>query len=289
MIRIGLVGEKWIHEYLYPAFFNGVTEKYLERPNDWFRQMLGPELPKPDERMRITGVWSGGDDRGMIKTWDLPVYDSIEALAKEVDAAILLEKDGGRHLELARPFIERGLPVYVDKPFTSTVKDAEALVKLTEKHGAAVFAGSALRQTKEMAEAKAAGLGAGPKVVYSYGIGEYNEYSAHPIELGLDALQERIVKATRRQVGTTWVWDAEGDKGSRLFVQLVTQGAFPAYKAIVCGDNGMQEIVIQDLAAAFATMERLIKEMFITRKSPMPLQALVDPIRLLDAPIEGGR
>ncbi len=51
-------------------------------------------------------------------------------LAPMVDAAMVLGRDGSRHLEQAAPFLEAGKPCFVDKPMAHTVDDATALVNL---------------------------------------------------------------------------------------------------------------------------------------------------------------
>lgn len=49
-----------------------------------------------------------------------------------VDGIICVRRHGSHHLEDARPFLEAGLPVFVDKPLASSRADAEALIQLAE-------------------------------------------------------------------------------------------------------------------------------------------------------------
>ena len=67
-----------------------------------------------------------------------------------VDAALICGRDGSRHLEQARPFIEAGLPVFVDKPMALSLDDAQDLLGLALEHGAPVMSASGLRYSEEL-------------------------------------------------------------------------------------------------------------------------------------------
>ena len=65
-----------------------------------------------------------------------------------VDAVYLGDCDGGGgdHLKLARPFLQAGIPTFVDKPFASNLKDAKEIVRLARKHKTPMFNSSILSQ-----------------------------------------------------------------------------------------------------------------------------------------------
>jgi len=72
--------------------------------------------------------------------------ETLEEVGDGVDAVAVFDCDGGGgdHLDLARPFIERGIPTFVDKPFAATLADAEAIVELARKHDTPIFNASIL-------------------------------------------------------------------------------------------------------------------------------------------------
>ena len=76
------------------------------------------------------------------------VASSPEEMAdkKKIDAAFIADCSGDGHdkLKLARPFIEKGIPVFVDKPFAHNLKDAKALVRLAKKHRTPIMSASLL-------------------------------------------------------------------------------------------------------------------------------------------------
>jgi len=63
-----------------------------------------------------------------------------------VDAAFIADcsGDGHDHVKLARPFLEKGIPTFVDKPFGVNYKDACTLIDLAEKNRTIVMSCSLL-------------------------------------------------------------------------------------------------------------------------------------------------
>ena len=76
---------------------------------------------------------------------DIELVDSISELLDKVDVVLILSIDGRPHLEQARQVIEAGKPVYVDKPFASSVADAKSIFALAKQHKVPCFSSSSLR------------------------------------------------------------------------------------------------------------------------------------------------
>jgi hypothetical protein len=74
--------------------------------------------------------------------------ESLEEMAEGVDVAFISDCDGGGgdHLQLAAPFLERGIPTFVDKPFASNLRDARAIVDLAVKHQVPLYNSSILSE-----------------------------------------------------------------------------------------------------------------------------------------------
>lgn len=81
------------------------------------------------------------------------VLTSPADLVPIVDAALILGRDGSRHLAQAAPFLEAGKPCFVDKPFALTVDDCTAMVNLAIDSGAPLMSASGLRYSDELAAA----------------------------------------------------------------------------------------------------------------------------------------
>src|SRR5215471_8384078 len=72
---------------------------------------------------------------GFVKTFTedlgLPLVEKPEEMLGKVDGVLIESVDGSVHLERARPFIEAGIPTFIDKPFTSSLAAARELVHLS--------------------------------------------------------------------------------------------------------------------------------------------------------------
>lgn len=118
--------------------------------------------------------------------------DPLELLGK-VDGVLVNSIDGAVHLERARPFLERGVPTFVDKPFACSTADALALIDLAERHQAPLFSTSSLRYAPEVASAAGGTaqtgrlLGAsvyGPALLHPSGRNPgLFHYGIHPVEM----------------------------------------------------------------------------------------------------------
>ena len=77
------------------------------------------------------------------------VLDRPEDAIGKVDAVMLATDDGFNHVGRARPFVEAGLPVFVDKPLALTSKDLAIFSKWV-KGGARILSSSGMRYAPEL-------------------------------------------------------------------------------------------------------------------------------------------
>ena len=89
------------------------------------------------------------------KKLGIPLVDKPADMLGKVDGVIVASLDGSVHLERARPFLEAGLPVFVDKPFACSAAQARAIVDLAVRHKAPLFSSSSLRYAPEVIAARA--------------------------------------------------------------------------------------------------------------------------------------
>ena len=87
-----------------------------------------------------------------MKKFGVPLVDSPEEMIGKVDAMLIEAVDGTVHLARAKPFLEKGIPCFVDKPFTCSVADAKAIIDLAAKNKTVVFSSSSLRYAPEVVE-----------------------------------------------------------------------------------------------------------------------------------------
>lgn len=73
----------------------------------------------------------------------------------KVDGVIITSRHGSKHLAYARPYLERGIPVWVDKPICSDVQEIIELTELARKNNTSVIGGSSLAVSKEITDLSA--------------------------------------------------------------------------------------------------------------------------------------
>ena len=76
------------------------------------------------------------------------VCRTAEEMTEGIDAAFVGDCDGGGgdHLKFSSPFLKKGIPTFVDKPFAATLKDAKAIVSLARRHKAPMYNASILSE-----------------------------------------------------------------------------------------------------------------------------------------------
>lgn len=121
----------------------------------------------PDVKMVSAWDYDPEQARGYAERYQIPqVVEHVGEMLGQVDAVLI---GGGRrmpgknsvwgenaddHLALARPFLEAGLPVLVDKPMADRVEDAVTMIQLARRHGALLMTCSALRYDASVMAAK---------------------------------------------------------------------------------------------------------------------------------------
>lgn len=88
------------------------------------------------------GRWGKNIERTLLTfpEIELSVLGRGESAPDNLDG-VLVATPGSTHKEVALPFIEKGIPTFVEKPFTTSSLDARALQAAAEKSGAPVFVG----------------------------------------------------------------------------------------------------------------------------------------------------
>lgn len=104
----------------------------------------------------IVGLWDGGavHPRGYAESFAREhgvgrVFGSLEEMVPAVDAVVIHSCDWDTHLAKAKPFIEAGKAVLIDKPVAGNLADLRQIGQWA-KAGARIFGGSSLRYASEL-------------------------------------------------------------------------------------------------------------------------------------------
>ncbi len=207
MFRIGSVNIDTSHA---PSFaeilLQGDEGKYTAVYNDAFRT---------DEE-----VSSFVEKFGLEKRY----YDLAE-MAKNIDIAFIQSCNWDNHLAQCMPFIEAGVPVFIDKPIAGNLKDLRAFEKL-DAEGKVILGTSALRYTYEHAsffEIPAEDRGDVLHVSVTVGVDEFN-YAIHAVESILGFIGD-VDPISTKYIGTNTVGETPCDS----FYVLFANGASAIY------------------------------------------------------------
>lgn len=134
MLRLGMVGisEGNGHPYSWGAIINGYDRGAMAScPFPVIPQYLG-ERGQSDFGIgdaRVTHIWTQDPDASCdiaraskIET----VVERLEDMVGQVDGLLLARDDGENHLEMSAPFLDAGIPVFIDKPLTDNAPDLAA-------------------------------------------------------------------------------------------------------------------------------------------------------------------
>ena len=99
-------------------------------------------------RMRVTKLWGANAAQARAKAADTGVDEVVSApeeVMQGVDAVFVLNRWGPDHFAPAMQAVERGLPLFVDKPLCDDPREAVTLVRAAAKSGVPLMSASAVR------------------------------------------------------------------------------------------------------------------------------------------------
>jgi hypothetical protein len=142
------------HPYSWSAIFNGYDQEEMAKcPYAGIPAYLNKE-PKEGFRIpgaRVTHVWTDdpADAHRVAKASLIPnVAARPEDVIGRVDAVIIATDKGHEHARRCAPFVEAGLPIFVDKPLVDTEEDLRTFSAWVGS-GATIMSSSCMRYAKE--------------------------------------------------------------------------------------------------------------------------------------------
>lgn len=82
----------------------------------------------------LVGIYdsNSGQAKSVSEEFDIPASESLEGLLEKVDA-VSIAATTSAHFEIAKKCFEKDVHVFIEKPITTTIGEAEELVDLSEK------------------------------------------------------------------------------------------------------------------------------------------------------------
>lgn len=97
--------------------------------------------------VEVIGVYSNepAAAKALNEKFGVPILDSYSDAVGKVDGIIITARHGDLHYEYAKPYIESGIPMFIDKPITIKEEEAIELAKVLKAHSVRVSGGSSLK------------------------------------------------------------------------------------------------------------------------------------------------
>ena len=94
--------------------------------------------------IEFVGVFSEyeGAAEKLNEEFGVPVMNSFDELVGKVDGIMVTARHGANHYKYAKPYIEDGIPMFLDKPITCDENEAVAFMKELKAKGILVTGGS---------------------------------------------------------------------------------------------------------------------------------------------------
>lgn len=301
-LKIGILGmtEGNGHPYSWSAMFNGyekdamedcgfpVIPRYLEKQAPETFGIPGAHITC----ICCTGYEGRERAEHIAKASRIPVvYDKPEEMIGRVDAVIVATDDGNEHVERCRPFVEAGIPMFVDKPLVNTQEDLRTFVQW-RKNGARFISSSSLRYCKEIE----------PYYKDHYELGQiryicttmakkYETYGIHALERMYPLLGEGFLSV--RNTGTYEQTLVQIKHKSGCDVTVVQGFDLVSCGMLVLGTCGSRHLNSGDSYYCFKRQLDLFVHWLRTGEEPFPFSETVELMKLVIAGLrsreEGGR
>jgi predicted dehydrogenase len=247
-----------------------------------------------NNRARYTAIYNYGfrsdsNVETFMKKFDVTErYYSLDELAENVDIGFIHSCNWSKHLNHALPFINKGKPVFIDKPIVGSIADCNKLEQLAEQ-GAVIIGGSSLRYAEEIQnfiKQSEEERGRILNIHATCGVDEFN-YGIHVTEAICELAQSEPVSV--RYVGKI----REGKYSCKTYFVTFNNNTTATFN-LFGGEWRPFDFVIMTTKGTFyfrvdvtkiygALLDRVCSFMESEKKNWIPVSKLIQPVKVLIA------
>lgn len=214
------------------------------------------------------------------------IVDKPEDLIGQVDAVVIATDRGWEHVDRARPFIEAGLPLFIDKPLADQEDHLRQFVAW-QREGKPILSTSALRYAREYSDLRGRLNEVGEvRLISNTTPKTWERYGIHALEGVYPFLTPGGWKSvTHSGTETANMVHIEHDCGANVFLAAIKDmfGAFGCMN--VHGTKGSLHAVTTDTLYAFKTQLVAFIEYLRTGQLPFPFEETVELMKIIIAGI----
>ena len=281
-LRLGMIGLDTSHCSAFAELLHDENNPHHVRGGQIVAAYPGGSQAFSLSKNRVDEITSQMRDKFNIK-----IVDTIEAAAEDVDGIFLESVDGRQHLEQFEKIARFGKPVFIDKPFTTSLEEARQILRLSEKFKAPVYSCSAIRYARGIED-----LAPGRKVLGGEAFGPIAIledfpglfwYGIHSAEVLFSKMgrgcREVIVSHTEMADVITAIWE-DGRVGILYGHRMKELGDFGC---TIFTESGVFQGVARSEPPYYALMMPRIIEFFRTGKSPLDINETLEIVAFLEA------
>ena len=248
--------------------------------------------------MRMTHVWDivQKDAENFARRYDVEVVSRFDEMVGKVDGVILSDFDATPAFkDLTRPYLEAGIPIFINRPFAYNLSDARDMIDLAAEHGTPIMCGSSFEYVKEVEiiRKRLASLGPITGFVADNSMSDYPSHGIHGLYfvyacLGGGVKQVSYLTPDWRAPNGVVVLEYEARRGGKPFYgcvqQIPTTGANAWIK--VFGKESTEQWIWWEATQwdrdTFLWLPMLLRmqEMFETGKMPEPYENIYEKTQI---------
>ena len=224
----------------------------------------------------------------------VPLVEKPTDMIGKVDGMLIESQEGGAHYEAARPFLEAGIPCFIDKPFTCGLADAKKIAALAARKKVGVFSASSLRYATElvayMADAKkgkilgAVAFGPAPyfegKSDVPLNPGLYH-YGIHAVEILYTLMGPGCVRVSCLHEKDVDIATGQWKDGRAATVRGIRSGN-AGYGFTAFAEKGVKHSVLST-AMIYRDLAKQVVLFFETKKAPVELTITIEMMAFIEA------
>jgi len=208
----------------------------------------------------------------------------------KVDAVIVDHRHPKYHLKAVWPFVEQGIPAFVDKPFCYRSSEGEEFLRMAKKKGTPVTSFSVLPHQASFRrfQKKLGSLGTilsatscGPADVRSRWGGVFF-YGIHQVDMVLNAFGYDVAAVLVTSNGRNATGQLIYPKGLVVTMALIKKGC-PEFFLSAVGTKGTVHMPITGDKNVYLNGVKAFTTMFKTGKEPLTHEQILRPVQVLEA------
>ncbi len=285
-LKLGMIGLDTSHVVVYLKLFNDPKNKDYVPGAKIVAAFKGGSADIESSASRVEGY-----TKTAVEEYGVKLYDSIEEMSKHVDGIIIFSVDGRPHLDQFRRTLAAKKPVFIDKPFAGTLKDAVEMRRLARENNIPCWSSSSLRYSPDQPAKDLAKIGQVTSV-YSFGPCELEPhhpdlfwYGIHTVEAMYTVLGRGCVTVTRAHTVNTDIVTGIWSDG-RVGVMQGNRAGHKGYGMTVLGTKGK---LVGGEKQSYVPLAQAMMAFFQGGPAPVSLDDTVEILAFMEAADESKR